>query len=117
MSKQGSRRPGIDERDADICRLYKGNDKTPGCTLEQLADRFNLSRERVRQIVKAGGLISSDRFKFDNPKDQFLGLNVTTKVKIALKQEASKRGISVSSLSTPALKKMLAELGYDVGAA
>lgn len=107
-------RPGIEQRNAEICRLYKGvKPNSTGVTLEELGKKFGLRRESVRQIVKAAGLTSKDRFKFDNPEDQFLGLNVTPRVKEALKREASKRGTSVSALSTEALKKMLVDLGYN----
>jgi len=122
--RNGTHRPGVAERNAEICRLYMGVKETPvtkgvaGLTLEQLGKQFGLRRESVRQIVKAAGLTPKDRFKFDNPEDQFLGLNVTPEVKDALKREASKRGTSVSALSTAALKKMLVDLGYnDLGAA
>lgn len=40
-------------REAEIVRLYYGLGKVRGQTLEEIGDRFRLSRERVRQIKEA----------------------------------------------------------------
>jgi Glu-tRNA(Gln) amidotransferase subunit E-like FAD-binding protein len=98
-------------RDDEICKLYKGSDKKPGETLENLAKQFNLSRERVRQIVKAAGLTRLDRNVDDSPL--FLGISTTAEVKAALRAVAKKQNVSVSSLSTSAIIHMLVEtFGY-----
>lgn len=103
-----------EQRDAEICKRYRGNDTTPGETLEALATRFHLSRERVRQIVLAAGLTKKDRVTPEKEDDTFLGLYTTAEVKKALKAEAAKqgKGVSVSSLSTRAIIDMLVNLGY-----
>lgn len=43
----------LPQREAEIIRLYYGLGKNHGQTLEQIGNRFNLSRERVRQIKEA----------------------------------------------------------------
>jgi len=101
------------ERDAEICKRYKGDDKTPGATLEQLAERYALSRERIRQIVLAGGLSKHDRSQANNSNDTFLGVYIPSRVKRELKNEAEKRGVSVSSLSIKAIIAMLVDIGYS----
>jgi RNA polymerase primary sigma factor len=40
----------LDSREAEITRLYFGIGHEGAYTLDQIADRFNLSRERVRHI-------------------------------------------------------------------
>ncbi len=39
-----------DERARDIIKLYFGLDGAPGMTLEEIAVRFGVTRERIRQI-------------------------------------------------------------------
>jgi RNA polymerase primary sigma factor len=41
---------GLDEREAEIMRLYYGLDGEEPMTLEALAQRYGLTRERVRQM-------------------------------------------------------------------
>ena len=41
---------GLDEREAEVPRLYFGLPNEPPLTLEQIGARFVLTRERVRQI-------------------------------------------------------------------
>ncbi len=40
----------LSEREAEVLRLYFGLDGQPPLTLEEIGERFNLTRERVRQI-------------------------------------------------------------------
>ncbi len=40
----------LDERETEILRLYYGLDGDEPLTLEQIGDRFSLTRERIRQI-------------------------------------------------------------------
>jgi RNA polymerase primary sigma factor len=40
----------LTEREAEVLRLYFGLDSGQSATLEEIGDRFNLTRERVRQI-------------------------------------------------------------------
>ncbi len=55
----------IGKRDADILRMRYGMDGKEPMTLQEIGDRINLSRERVRQIEsealkKLGGLMAKD---------------------------------------------------------
>lgn len=40
----------LSEREAEVIRLYFGLDREHSLTLEEIGERFNLTRERVRQI-------------------------------------------------------------------
>ena len=40
----------LDEREAVILRRYYGIDRERGCTLGEIAEEFDLSRERIRQL-------------------------------------------------------------------
>jgi RNA polymerase primary sigma factor len=40
----------LSEREAEVVRLYFGLDNEHSLTLEEIGERFNLTRERVRQI-------------------------------------------------------------------
>ena len=40
----------LDERETEILRMYYGLDGSEPLTLEQIGDRFSLTRERIRQI-------------------------------------------------------------------
>jgi RNA polymerase primary sigma factor len=40
----------LSEREAEVIKLYFGLNKEHACTLEEIGERFNLTRERVRQI-------------------------------------------------------------------
>lgn len=101
------------ERDASICSLYKS-----GSTLVQLGERFHLSRERIRQIVKKSGLGKEDR-KTANSNDEndpaeFLGVNIPKDIKRALRKEAQKQGLSMSSMTAKTLREMLKACGYKL---
>ena len=40
----------LSEREAEVIRLYFGLDREHSLTLEEIGERFQLTRERVRQI-------------------------------------------------------------------
>jgi RNA polymerase primary sigma factor len=40
----------LSEREAEVIRLYFGLDDQQALTLEEIGEKFNLTRERVRQI-------------------------------------------------------------------
>jgi len=44
----------LPEREADVLRLYFGLEGRESCTLEEIGKRFDLTRERVRQIKEKG---------------------------------------------------------------
>jgi hypothetical protein len=97
------------ERNAVICLLYKA-----GQTAEEIGRTVNLSKQRVGQILKSNGLARSDR-RADGPnRAEFLGINVATKVKAALLEEAIKRKVSMSALASEALSDVLSECGYKL---
>lgn len=99
------------ERDQAIGRAYEG-----GETVEQLGARYRLSDERVRQILKKQNKFVKNRNVNYSDREKFLGVNISAIVKEALKKEADRRGISMSSLTSDVLKDMLTELGYPVEA-
>jgi len=45
-------------------------------------------------------------------RDEFLGVNLTESVKRSLKDEAEKRGLSMSNLTSKTITEMLVSLGY-----
>lgn len=102
----------VSARDIEICRLYIGTKDQPGLTLQALGERFHISRERVRQILRRQNVFKKDRIIELSGRDQFLGINITEPVKLALREEAQRRGVSVSALSSETLSDMLASLGY-----
>lgn len=98
------------DRNTSICHLYKEG----GLTLGQLGQRFHLSRERIRQIVKRAGLTKDDRTAAVSIADEFLGVNIPKDVKLALRKEAHKRGLSMSSVTAKTLREMLTSCGYKL---
>lgn len=91
------------ERNEEICRLY-----VSGLTLNQCGDIFKLSHERVRQILRKAGVFKRDRAVERSDRDEFLGVNLTEADKDALRAEAERRGVSMSSLTSDLIKDMLA---------
>ncbi len=58
----------LEEREAEVIRLFFGIGRNQKATLEEIGDRFNLTRERIRQIKekalrKLRGSKRSDRLK------------------------------------------------------
>lgn len=98
------------ERDALICKEY--ND---GMTVQLLALQTGLSAERVRQVLRKAGVYNPQR-QVTTDREKFLGVNISEPVKVALRQEAERRGLSMSSLTSDVLKGMLVDLGYVVEA-
>jgi len=90
-----------DDRDSQIEAFYMS-----GNNLAKCASRFRLSRQRVLQILKARNVwkpytrVKSDRVNF-------LGVNISDADKEALREEADRRGISMSALSAETIKEML----------
>lgn len=99
------------ERDQEIGRLYEA-----GASLEQLAAQFGLSPSWIRDILKKQQRYIKYRDVNVSDREKFLGVNISAPVKKALKKEADRRGISMSSLTSDVLKDMLTELGYPVEA-
>jgi len=99
-----------DERNAEIIARYQA-----GEPILKLRAAFNLSAGRIYQILDSVEKKRKHK-KQEVPRDVFLGINVSESVKDALLLEANKRGISMSSLSSDALKQMLVECGYTLEA-
>ena len=61
--------PRISDRDREAFKLYMGIDSTEKATLQDVADMFHISRERVRQIIsRVWRLISGEKAGWnDNP--------------------------------------------------
>ena len=106
----------MSERNDSICHRYM-----QGATIYQIGKEFSLSHERIRQILRkaniyknfrgtsqhvglSGGVVVSDI------RDEFLGVNLCEADKTALRQDAKRRGISMSALTADIIKDMLASL-------
>lgn len=100
-----------DTRSDEICRLYT----VDGLTMQEIGDLYEVSRERVRQILTRKGIRKQDRpSRPTSCRDEFLGVNISDDVKSALRTEATKRGISMSAMTSEVIKDMLISCGYDV---
>lgn len=95
-----------DNRNAEIVARYQA-----GEPILKLKTAFNLSAGRIYQIL--GSVEKKRKQSTGTPRDVFLGINVSEAVKDALLMEANRRGISMSSLSSDALKQMLIDCGYS----
>jgi len=97
------------ERNAELIRRYLANEP-----IEELSSSFRLTRGRIYQILNKAG-VSRDRQAPDG-RDQFLGVNLAEPVKDALRAEAQRRGVTMSSLSSEVLREMLVSCGYPLEA-
>ena len=96
------------ERDAEVCSLY-----ISGLSMKALCARAKLSRMSVYQILKKAGVQLRGRTSERSERDEFLGVNVSEPVKSALREEAKRRGLSVSELTSDTLKDMLVACGHS----
>jgi RNA polymerase primary sigma factor len=62
----------LSEREAEVIRLYFGLDKEQAHTLEEIGEKFNLTRERVRQI-KEKAIRRLKRTSLSNDLRTYLG--------------------------------------------
>jgi len=90
------------ERNQEIIRLYVN-----GLTLQECGEHFKLSHERVRQILRKAGVWQRDRKLTD--RDVFLGVNLTEQEKNGVRDEAARRGVSMSVLTADLIKDMLSK--------
>lgn len=95
------------ERDQHICEEYSHGD-----SIALLCLKYDLSHGRVRQILRKAGVYTNHQVTTD--REKFLGVNISEPVKTALKQEAERRGMSMSALTSDVLKEMLEACGYPV---
>lgn len=94
-----------EERNKEICQCYIN-----GMTLSECGKKFNLSSERVRQVLRLAGVLKDSRAKQQTDRDEFLGINISETDKVALREEAARRGLSMSRLSSDFIKEMLTGL-------
>jgi hypothetical protein len=87
------------ERNTEICNRYN-----QGETLAALATRFSISRQRIRQIVRAAGI-----WKRAELRQVFLGVDVTQETKDKLADAADRKQTSMSKLASDAIEMMLGE--------
>lgn len=87
------------ERDAAICAHYAAGNKAAQC-----ASKFRISRQRVLQILRDGNVWKPYE---KGDRTEFLGVSLSADDKLALSEEASRRGISMSSLTSDLIKDML----------
>lgn len=77
-------------RDEAICQLYR-----EGCTLADIGQRYDLSKARVQQIIRAHGLTKADRAERPGDgREEFLGVHVTSDTKARLRRKAGKKSMS-----------------------
>ena len=103
------------ERDAEIVRQF-----TAGQSLRMIAQTFHISHERVRKILQARGILTKrGQALAPESRDEFLGVNLSKIDKFDLREEAERRGVSMSALSADAIRKMLdkirRERDHEVG--
>lgn len=99
------------ERDEVICKSY-----VAGLTLQGIADQHGLTRARIQQILRGAGLKRDDRRSNKLDRDIFLGVNIPEGVKEALREEAARRGVSMSALTSETMSDMLRACGYPLEA-
>ncbi len=90
------------ERNAAICQMY-----IAGATLKTCAEKYAISHERVRQILRKAGVFKHDRQIERSDRDAFLGVNLTTETKDALKAKADESGVSMSRLVSDQIDEMV----------
>lgn len=90
------------ERNASICKDYQD-----GASLYDLGQKYQLSRQRIHQILQTAGIPIRPRVFQQGDRDTFLGANINEGTKNALTELAQKKGVSVSALTDQALQEML----------
>lgn len=91
------------KKDAEVCELYKN-----GGSIQRIADKLNISRQRVQQILRYHKIEKRNRDGIN--RDEFLGVTLNESDKTALRTEAKRRGISMSTLTANLIKEMLEEI-------
>jgi hypothetical protein len=93
-------------RNQEICRLYEEE----RLTLASIGARYNISRERVRQIVNTYNVEKRIPLRTDAVRNKFIGAYITEDDKKTLKEEALQRGLSISLMTSDFVHIMLQEL-------
>lgn len=105
-----------EERNKDICEAHVN-----GLTIAECSVKFGLTRERVRQILRKAGMLNDSRSKppamglnqgvvESGARDEFLGVLMSDAEKAGLREEAMRRGLSMSRLSSDFIREALARL-------
>lgn len=87
-------------RNAAICAYYLAGHSARAC-----GKKFLLSRARIYQIIKKAGILRNPVSQVQ--RNKFLGVSVSEQTKAALIEEAGKKGISVSRLTSDALDALV----------
>lgn len=99
------------ERNEEICRLYQ-----EGMSLRELFERGfpntsngrPVSRERIRQILKKAGIWKKPQTSHPtSERVAFLGVDLTTETKDALKVKAQEEGKSMSRMASDAIEDLV----------
>lgn len=90
------------ERNADVARAY-----VDGLTVLELSERFHLTTERVRQILRKSAVYQGYRDKHREKRPAFLGVNLTEETKDALQVKADEQGTSMSRLVSDTIEEMV----------
>ncbi len=107
-----------EQRNEEIAVCYV----VEGKTLEECGQKFGITRERVRQILRKNGIFKAKKTQkvglntkgvVEEGRDVFLGINISESDKRALREEAERRGISMSRLSSDLLKGMLEKMKQE----
>ncbi len=94
------------KRNKEIVRLYE-----EGQGLLTIGNLHGLTKERIRQIIKLAGVeLRRPGHPGERTRTNFLGVEVTDETKEALRVEAKRRGISMSSLTDATLREMLEQV-------
>lgn len=91
----------MEARNLEICQMYLS-----GASLAECGKKFGLKRQRIKQIVQAAGIWRA-RPKTSDGRDDFLGVNISESDKQALREEAARRGLSMSQLTAELIREML----------
>lgn len=88
-------------RNNEIAKLY-----LEGKTLEECGEIYRISRQRIKQILKKYG-VWRKRAESSDLRDELLGVTLSKADKLALREEAQRRGLSMSALTSDLIKEML----------
>ena len=93
------KRSQMSRRNVEICAYYQAGHELNECTM-----KFALGRQRVRQILRKAGLW---HLRERTVRTKFLGAFISEPTKVALRQKARQKGVSVSRLTSDVLEESL----------
>lgn len=89
------------DRNRNICEAY-----LLGSTTKQMVDRFKVKRQRILQILKAGGVWQKKK----SDRTEFLGIRVKAQTKEGLEAIRDEKGGSVAQHAAEMLDDAVAEV-------